>query len=144
MPGLGLSSVTLSDYPTGLNTVTFDVDPQPYNPFSVAIRGSSTKVLDGTVLHQFFGLQKADFTLQLQGYITEYATVQALWTKYIQGGGGQQFTLTDWYVNKFRVTFAPGVDSFHPIPVPGACGAHTYTMSLVVLDVMEWFSGAYG
>src|SRR6185437_4185633 len=97
MPGLALASVSLSDYPSGLNTVVFDVDPESYNPFNVPIRGSSMKVLDGTVLHQTFGLKQGDFVIQMSGTMTEYATVQAVWSKYIQGGTGQQFIWQDWY-----------------------------------------------
>lgn len=144
MPSLALASVALSEYPSGANKVIFDIDPQTYNPFSVSIRGSATKVLDGTVLYQTFGLKQGDFVIEIQGTLTEYATVQALWTKYIQGGGGQQFLWEDWFVNKFVVVFTPGVDSFHPTPIYGACQAHTYTMSLSVISVQEWFGGSYG
>lgn len=144
MPSLALASVSLTDYPSGLNTVVFDVDPESYDPFSVPIRGSSMKALDGTVLHQTFGLKQGDFVIRLSGTMTEYATVQAVWTKYIAGGTGQQYIWQDWYVNEFVVVFTPGVDSFHPVPIRGACTAHSYSISLTVIDVLKWFGNAYG
>ena len=144
MPGLALANVSLSDYPSGANEVIFDVDPESYNPFSVPIRGSSMKTLDGGVLHQTFGLKQADFVIQMSGTMTEYATVQAIWSKYIAGGTGQQFIWRDWYQNKFQVIFTPGQDAYHPVPIRGACTAHTFSLSLTVISVIEWFSGAYG
>ncbi len=143
MPGLNASSVTLADYPTGLNLVTFDIDPSTYNPFTVGIRGNSMKVLDGTVLHQFLGLQKSDFVIQMAGVLTEYDTLKALWTKYRQGGGGQQFILTDWYPNSMVVTFSPGIESFLPTYIPGACMAHNFTMTFNVIQILEFVGGAY-
>ena len=143
MPGLAAAQVSLSDYPSGLNTVVFDVDPTSYNPFAVPIRGSTAKVLDGTVVQQVFGLQQADFVINLQGFMTDYSTVQSIWTKYRQGGGGQQFLWKDWFVNQFVCIFTPGIDSFHPVPVIGSNDAHQYTLSLSVLQVLEWFGGSY-
>jgi hypothetical protein len=140
---LGLSAVSIADYPSLLNNVVLDVDPNVYNPFEVPLRGSSTKVLDGTVVHQLFGLNPSDWTIQLSGYITSYQTVQALWTKYRQGGGGQTFQMTDWVPNKFQVIWTPGVQAFKPVPVIGDNQAHTYTMSLTVISVIEFFGGAY-
>ena len=143
MPGLELSQISLRDYPTGLNVVTFDVDPDSYAPFTVPIRGSSTKVLDGSTVHQVFGHRVQDFTIELSGIITEYETLQALWTKYRQGGGGSEFELRDWFPNRFVVSFTPGIESFVPTPIPGACFAHTYTMRFSVCQILEWFGGAY-
>lgn len=143
MPALNESSIVIADYPTGLNSVTLDIDPSTYNPFRSPIRGNSLKVLDGTVVHQFFGLQTADFVIQMSGIITSYETLEALWIKYRQGGGGQEFTLTDWYPNKFRVLFSPGLESFLPEYIAGACTAHNYTLNFVVLEVLEWFGASY-
>lgn len=143
MPGLSLGEVSLRDYLTGLNVVTWDVDPDSYNPFVVPIRGSSTKVLDGSTIQQFFGHRQQDFTIEMSGIITEYETVQALWTKYRQGGSGAHFELRDWFPNRFVVVFTPGIESFVPAPIPGACAGHTYTMKLSVCEVLEWFGGAY-
>lgn len=141
--GLAASQVSLADYPTGLNVVVFDLDPQSYDPFAVPIRGSSSKVLDGTVVHQAFGLRQSDFVIQLRGLVTSYDNVQNLWNKYKQGGGGQQFIFTDWYINIFQVIFTPGIDSYHPTYLLGTKDSHEYTMSLSVLSVIQWFSGAY-
>ena len=143
MPGLAASQVSLSDYPTGLNTVVFDLDPTSYDPFADPIRGSSSKVLDGSVVHQVFGLQQSDFIIQIRGIQTTYANVQDIWAKYKQGGGGQQFIFTDWYVNIFQVIFTPGIDAYHPTYILGTKDSHEYTMSLSVLSVIQWFSGAY-
>src|SRR5260370_6108518 len=98
---LGLASVSLRDYPTGLNVVTFDIDPTTYAPFNDPIRGSSTKVLDGTVVHQVFGTNPADWTIQVAGRLTSYITFQALWSKYRQGGGGTFFEWRDWYPSRY-------------------------------------------
>jgi hypothetical protein len=141
--GLATAQVSIRDYPTGLNVVTLDVDPSAYDPFSVGIRGSSFPVLDGTVIHQYFGLKEADFQINLQGNITSYDTLQALWTKFRQGGGGAEFELRDWFPNRFRVVYTPGRDSFHPVPIPGSCEGHNFTMSVTVLAVLQWFGGAY-
>lgn len=143
MPGLAAAQVSLADYPTGLNVVVFDIDPSSYDPFNTPIRGTSTKVLDGTVVHQVFGVQQADFVLNIRGQMTDYSTMKAVWTKFRQGGGGQKFLWTDWFVNQFVVVFTPGVDSFHPVPIIGSNDAHEYTLSLSVLSVAQWFGGAY-
>lgn len=140
---LNASSITLADYPSGLNVVRLDIDPQVYNPFNDPIRGSSAKVLDGTVVHQFFGLQQQDFTIELQGQITAYATMQALWTKYRQGGGGQEYLLTDWYPNVFVVVFVPGSLSFHPTTIRGTVDSFDYSLSFSVRQVNQWFGGSY-
>lgn len=143
MPGLGASAISLADYDTGLNVVTFDVDPLTYDPFSVIVRGSSMKALDGGVVHQFFGVNTADYVIQMTGYITEYDTLKALVTKYRSGGGGAIYKLTDFYTNIFKVIFSPGIESFHPIYVPGACQAHTYSMTFNVLGIDQFVNGAY-
>lgn len=140
---LNAASVSLADYPTGLNKVIFDIDPAVYSPFKVPIRGSSIKVLDGTVVRQVFGLQPQDFVIELRGQITAYATMQALWTKYRQSGTGQTFIWTDWFPNQFQVLFVPGVNSFEPTPIQGSPDSFDYTMSFTVISVIEWFGGAY-
>jgi hypothetical protein len=143
MPGLGAGAVSLREYPSGLSVVTFDIDPDSYSPFSVPLRGSSTKVLSGCVQHQLFGHQKRDFVIEIQGRITEIDTMTALWTKYRQGGGATEFEWRDWFVNRFRVIFTPGIESFKPTPIIGSNSSFAYTMSLSVIDVLEWFTGAY-
>jgi len=143
MPGLGAGSVSLREYPSGISVVTFDIDPDAYDPFAVPIRGSSTKVLSGCVQHQLFGQSVRDFVITLQGRITELETFQSLWTKYRQGGGATEFEWRDWFSNRFRVIFTPGIGSFHPVPISGSQSAFTYTMSLSVIEILEWFGGSY-
>jgi hypothetical protein len=143
MPGLGAGSVSLREYPSGISVVTFDIDPDSYDPFNIPLRGSSTKVLSGCVQHQLFGHQKRDFIIQVQGRITEIDTMTALFTKFRQGGGATEFEWRDWFVNRFRVIFTPGMESFHPVPIPGSNSSFTYTMSLSVIDILEWFGGSY-
>ena len=143
MPGLGAAQVSLREYPSGLVPVVFDIDPETYDPFNIPIRGSSTKVLSGCVQHQLFGHNLRDFVIQVQGRITEIDTMTALWTKYRQGGGATDFEWRDWFQNRFRVIFTPGVDAFHPIPISGSESAFTYSMSLSVIEILEWFGGSY-
>lgn len=143
MPALALGNVSLREYPGGANVVTWDIDPSGYDPYAVAIRGQSTRVLDGTVVRQFLGLQKRDFTITLEGKIATLETFQLLWTKYRQGAGGVQFEFRDWFGSSFLVVFAPGETSFHPVPVPGSCAAYTYTMRLLICDILLWYGSAY-
>jgi hypothetical protein len=143
MPGLGAGSVSLREYPTGLNVVTFDIDPEAYDPFSIPLRGSSTKVLSGCVQHQLFGHNKRDFVITAQGQITEVVTMTDLFTKYRQGGGATEFEWQDWFPNRFRVIFTPGIEAFHAVPIRGSLTSFTYTISLSVIDILEWFGGSY-
>lgn len=143
MAGLALSSVSLRDYPSGANVLVLDLDPESYSPFDVPVRGSSTRVLDGTTVHQYLGLKVQDFRLTLQGRLTEIDTFTALWTKYREGAVGMEFELRDWYPNRFRVAFVPGSASFQAVPIPGSCSAHTFTLTLAVLEILEWVGGAY-
>lgn len=143
MPGLGLAAVSIADFPSGLNKVILDVDPNVYDPFQVPIRGSVIKVLDGTVVNQVFGLNPMDWVLTLSGYSTDYSTIQSLWTKYRQGGGGQTFQLVDWYPNTFEVIWTPGTEAFKPVPVIGDNAAHTITINFSVISVLQFFGGAY-
>jgi hypothetical protein len=140
---LNAASVTLADYPTGLNLVRFDIDPNSYSPFNVPIRGSSVQVLDGSVVHQFFGLNAKDFGIEVSGQITAIPTLEAIWTKYRQGGGGAQFIWNDWYGSSFQVIFTPGADSFHPVYLLGTQDSFDYTMSLRVLSILSWFGNPY-
>lgn len=140
---LNAAAVSLRDYGTGLNVVTFDIDPVSYDPFSLPIRGSSGRTLDGSVVHQLLGHNVADLVIKIQGQLTEVDTLDALWTKVRQGGGGQMFEWRDWYPNRFQVIFTPGQDSFHPVPLPGFAGGHSYTMSLSVLSILQWVGGSY-
>lgn len=144
MSSLALAQVSLRHADTGLSVVVFDVDPQSYDPFAAPVRGSSIPVLDGGTVHQVFGLQEMDFRIQVQGNITDPDTLKALWTLYIQAGGGMELEWRDFYSNRFRVIFAPGQDSFHPVPITGSCNAFTYTMSLTVIDILSWFGNEYG
>ncbi len=140
---LNASQITIADFPTGFNLVRLDIDPSSYDPFAVPIRGSSAPVLDGTVVHQVFGTNIEDFTITLRGLITAIPTLQALWAKYKQGGGGQSFIFNDWYANSFEVIFTPGVEAFHPEYLLGTVDSFSYTMSLRILSVLSWFGGSY-
>jgi hypothetical protein len=140
---LNEAEVSLREYPSGIGVVIFDIDPTQYDPFRAPIRGSSTKTLDGCVVHQFFNLQQKDQIITLQGSITELDTMQALWSKYRSGAGGTEFELRDWYDNRFRCIFTPGEESFHPIPISGSLTAFTYTMNLTVRSILQWFGGSY-
>lgn len=143
MPGLAYSEITIKDYPTFLNPLVLDVDPTIYEVFNVPIRGSSTKVLDGTVIQQFFGLKEADHTLQLQGSITELDTLKELWSRYRSGGSGVQYLLEDWYGNQFVFVFNPGTLSFHPQPITGAINGHSYSLELNVITIVQLFGVPY-
>jgi len=140
---LNASAVTLADYPTGLNLVRLDIDPTSYDPFAIPIRGSSGQALDGSVIHQVFGLNIEDFTITLRGQITAIPTLQALWTKYKQAGGGQEFIFNDWYTNSFVVIFTPGIDAFHPEYLLGTADSFNYVMSLRIISILSWFGGSY-
>lgn len=143
MPSLELGEVSLRIAATGLSVVTFDVDPQSYDPFNAPVRGSTIPTLDGGAIHQVFGLQQKDFRIQVQGLLTAYDTLTALWGLYRTSVGGTELEWRDWYPNRFRVIVVPGQDSFHPVPLTGACEVHNYTLSLTVLEILEWFNGAY-
>lgn len=142
MAGLGYAQVSLRDADTGTDITVFDVDPESYDPFNVPIRGSVHVALDGTVTHQTFGVNIKDFRIAITGRITELDTVKALWTKYLNRS--HQWEWRDWYGNRFRVIFDVGTGSFHPVPIPGAANAFTYSMNLSVISVSSWFGGAYG
>lgn len=138
MPPLAKSNITIRDYPSGLNIITFSVDPVSYDPFSVAKRGSSHKVLSGRQVHQDFGVQEADFIISMQSELTEYAVTQDIFTKYRTVGG--QFELRDWFVNRFVVVFALGQEGFKPVPIRGSCTSFEFNLTFRVIDVLQWFS----
>ncbi len=138
---LAESQVSLRDAATGLNVTVFSVDPTSYNPFANAQRGSSHQVLDGTQVHQFFGLQQADFVIQFETQITDYVTAQELWTKYLNRGN--IWELRDWFPNIFRVVFTPGEQAFHPVPIIGSNSAFIATLHFRVLEVLQWFGGSF-
>ncbi len=141
MPPLAASAMSLRDVATGLDVTTFSVDPTAYDPFSNAKRGSSHKVLSGSVIHQDFGLREADFLVSVQVPLTDYETVQALWTKYLVRGA--TWELRDWFTNRFQVVFALGQASFHPVPIIGSCTSFRVDMTFQVVRVVQWFGGTY-
>ena len=141
MPPLAESQLSLRDVATGLDVTTFSIDPTQYDPFSNAQRGSSHKVLSGSVVHQFLGLQQADFVIRLETQVTDYSTMQALWAKYTSRG--TIWELRDYFPNRFRVVFAPGEQAFHPVPIIGSCDAFIVTMVFKVLQVVQWLGGSY-
>lgn len=141
MPSLALASVSLRNAATGLDITVFDIDPETYEPFNVARRGSIHPTLDGGSIFQDFGLQERDWSLNIGGQLTDIDTLTALWTKY--RASGTEWEWRDWYGNRFRVVFTPGTQGFRPVPIRGSCEAFTYTMNLTVCDVLAWFGGAY-
>lgn len=141
MPNLAASAVSLRDPDTGGNITTFNVDPTRYDPFANAHRGSSHKVLSGSVVHQFMGLQQSDFVISLEAPMTDYDIVQDLWTKY--RNKGKVWELRDWFPNRFNVVFAPGQQAFHPVPLIGSCSSFEVSMTFYVVNVVEWFGNPY-
>jgi hypothetical protein len=142
MPPLAGSSVSLRDPDTGLDITVLSVDPSSYKIFQVANRGSSHQVLDGTQVHQFFGLKQADFQVNMDVEITDYVTVQALFTKAMNLS--KIWELRDWFGNKFNVVFSPGEQAFNPTPIRGSCDSFECTLSFKVIQIVEWFGGAFG
>lgn len=140
MPPLTASSVSLRSLDGG-NITTFNVDPVRYSPFVNAKRGSTHKVLSGSVVHQDMGLQTMDFFITLEGEITDYATMQDLWTKF--RAQGTTWELRDWFDNRFQVVFAPGQAAFQPVPIRGSCTSFEYTMTFWVTRVLQWFGNPY-
>ena len=138
---LSASAVSLRDADTGGNITTFNVDPTRYDPFANAHRGSSHKVLSGSVVHQFMGLQQSDFVISLEAPMTDYEIVQDLWTKY--RNKGKVWELRDWFPNRFNVVFAPGQQAFHPVPLIGSCSSFEVSMTFYVVNVVQWFGGNY-
>lgn len=141
MPNLAASAVSLRDPDTGGNITTFNVDPTRYDPFANAHRGSSHKVLSGSVVHQFMGLQQSDFVISLEAPMTDYDIVQDLWTKY--RNKGKVWELRDWFPNRFNVVFAPGQQAFHPVPLIGSCSSFEVSMTFYVVNVVQWFGNPY-
>lgn len=140
---LNAGAVSIEDYPGGTNKVTFDVDPTSYSPFEVPIRGRVDRVLDGTTVRQFLGLQPRDWVISLQGSITELDTFAVLWVKYRQAATGTQFLWRDWFGNEFVVVYPPGEVAFLPVPIPGSCTAFTYTLRLAVCSVQKFLGNPY-
>lgn len=141
MPNLAASAVSLRDPATGGDVTTFNVDPTRYDPFANAHRGSSHKVLSGSVVHQFLGLQQADFVIALEAPMTDYTIVRDLWTKY--RNKGKIWELRDWFPNRFNVVFAPGQQAFHPVPIIGSCTSWEVSMVFYVTNVVQWFGDPY-
>ena len=141
MADLAASAVSLRDPATGGDITTFNVDPTRYDPFANAHRGSSHKVLSGSVVHQFLGLQQADFVIALEAPMTDYTIVRALWTKY--RNKGKIWQLRDWFPNTFNVVFAPGQQAFHPVPIIGSCSSFEVSMTLYVVQVISFFGDPY-
>ena len=133
--------MSLRDYPTGFGVITFNVDPTSYRPFENARRGSSHPVLDGSVVHQDFGLQQADWVISMEVEVTDYVTLQSFWEKYRVTGG--EFELRDWFPNAFRVIFEPGSASFNPVPIRGSCESFEVAVRFRVLEVLEYFGNPY-
>jgi hypothetical protein len=125
----------------GGNITTFSVDPTRYDPFQNAKRGSSHRVLSGSVIHQDRGLQVADFVINLEAEVTDYVTCQDLWTKF--RSQGTTWELRDWFPNRFEVLFAPGQAAFHPVPIRGSCDSFEISMVFYVVRVIQWFGSSY-
>lgn len=140
MAPLASSQVSLRDT-NGLNVTVFSVDPTRYDPFANAKRGSSHKVLSGSVIHQDFGVQQSDFIISLEAEITDYSTMQDLFTKYRSKGA--IWELRDWFPNRFNVVFAPGQQSFHPVPIRGSCSSFEVSIVLYVVKVIQWFGSPF-
>ena len=141
MADLAASAVSLRDPATGGDITTFNVDPTRYDPFANAHRGSSHKVLSGSVVHQFLGLQQSDFVIALEAPMTDYTIVQSLFTKY--RNKGKIWRLTDWFPNIFDVVFAPGQQAFHPVPIIGSCSSFEVSMTFYVVRIVQWFGGTF-
>lgn len=140
MPPLASSSVSLRD-PDGSNITVFSVDPTRYAPFQNAKRGSSHRVLSGSVIHQDLGLQQSDFLITIEAEITDYSTLQDLWTKY--RNQAKVWQLRDWFPNTFNVVFAPGQASFNPVPIRGSCTSFEIQMVFYVVRVVQFFGNPY-
>ena len=141
MAALGLSNLSIYDPDTGLNETVFDIDPDTYDPFNAPNRGSSFETVDGGRINQVFGVFETDMEINVAGQITQ-ETFRALWTKYINRG--KVWRVEDWMGNVFNVIFKPGAQSFKATPNQGSCEWMTYSMTLQVCSVVQWFGAAYG
>jgi hypothetical protein len=141
MAALEASEISLQDATTGLNLVRLSVNPTVYQPYNLPVRGSLMQTLDGGVVRQVFGVHQQDMILNLEGFLTDTSTIQALLTKYRNPSNIQ--LLIDWIPNQFQVIFVPGSVSFSPEPIYGACVGFQYRMSLAVCTVIEFFGGDF-
>lgn len=139
MAALALASVSLRNT-DGTNITVFDVDPTSYDYYNVPRRGSVHKTLSGSAIFQTFGVKQRDFVFNITGQIVDLDTLAAIDAKY---RANAEYQWRDWMNNIFTVVFTPGTDSFHPVPIPGGCELFTYTMSLTVCTVDQWFGGSF-
>jgi hypothetical protein len=139
MPPLAASSISLRDPDTGLDITVLSVDPSVYRIFQVSNRGSSHQVLDGTQVHQFFGLKQMDFQVNMDVEITDYSVAQDLFTK--AANLGKIWQLRDWFGNRFNVVFSPGEQAFNPTPIRGSCSSFECSLSFKVVEIVSWFGG---
>lgn len=127
-----------------IGAVDLDCDPEVYESYIWARRGTEFKTLGGTRRTQEFGIPAVDLLLELQsgrGQFIRQATVQALDAMYRTTSG--EWTLTDWLGNEMTVRFPPGEPAaFRPTH------AHigdlwTYTMRLRVVAIATWLGSPY-
>jgi hypothetical protein len=129
---------------TILDGVTFDTDPQIYEPLNWPKRHSVHRGIGGVVTIQDFGTFKKDNTIRLVSGATGFmnqATVDSFHVKFRTKGA--TFTFTDWLDNEFAVFIL----RFRPVATfigeSDSDNLYTYEMDLHVLDIITLFGTTF-
>ncbi len=127
-----------------LDGVTFDTDPQTYEPLNWRKRQTVLRGISGSVTIQDFGTFKKDNTIRLVSGATGFlnqSTVATFHTKFRTKAA--TFTLTDWLDNEFSVF----IMDFRPVAtfigLDDSDNLFTYSMDLQVLDIVKLFGAAF-
>lgn len=127
-----------------LGGITFDTDPQVYEPLNWEKRHSVLPGLQGAVTIQDFGHFAKDNTITLasgrSGYLNQ-SKVEAIHTAFRTKAA--VFTLTDWIGNEFTVF----IREFRPVPtfigIDNTDNLFTYTMLLQVTVITKLFGAVF-
>jgi hypothetical protein len=119
-----------------LNSITFDVDPEIYDPFGGRRRGTVLGTIDGETIYQDRGLNPSDLRINLSGELYNKATVLALWALYI-AAPASGYAFEDFMGNHFTVVFLPGEESFKLSPIYGSMHGWKYQLRLGVLSTVH-------
>jgi hypothetical protein len=131
----GISQVTIDG-------VALDIDPSDYVMLGGSRRGSIHRTIDGGTVFQDRGINVTDLVIQISGMFTSVTTLKAIYAIYRKIG--HQATLVDFKGNTFTVVFTPGAESFRAQPIYGSNAGYTYTMTLNVVAVVNWFGTVGG
>jgi hypothetical protein len=137
MPDVEIGSLTIGG-------ILLDTDPEVYESYLWAKRGSTFRTLGKTVRTQEFGTPGVDLSLSLESGPRQFIhsdTVRAL--DQIYRTPGWEGTLEDWLGNEFTVYFPPGDPAaFHPRHAQ-ITEWWTYTMRLNVRVITMWLGALY-